>query len=996
MYRQLTFSIGLALVLSLALASSASAELVAWWKMDETSGNVVADSSGNGIDGVLEGGAAIVNDPERGPVFQQNDVAANYVSIADPGGLLNFSSSGPHQGSATIAAWVKSAGTWTNHDAIFSQGEWDDGISLSIKGDTSPAGQLWLAGDGTHSVTFRSDVAVPTEGWHHVAATFAFDGANTVVTLYLDGQATGFSQGNGTIPGQVSAPVGGISRIGLEDRNGSAPRWPFNGSIDDVRIYDTALSQAEIQDVMAGKGGTPGLATDPFPDDKVEDVCPDVILSWTPGEFAATHNVYFGTDFDDVNTASIANPLGVLVSAGQDANTFDPDGLLAFGQTYYWRVDEVNAPPTSDTVFPGPVWSFTAELFAYPVEDVTVTASIPTSPGAQGPERTVDGSGLVDGQHSVGEGDMWLGSAAAGDAVWIQYDFDQVYKLYQMQVWNYNTVYEMLVGLGVKDVTIEYAAEPNEWITLGDFELPRGSGSPDYTGAAIDLAGIPARAVRININSSWGGQTQRFGLSELQFSYIPVYAREPQPASGTTDLDPAVVLSWRAGREAASHRVHLGTDPNAVADGTALVDTVAESRYDLPLLNLGTTYYWMITEVNNAAVPSAWSSEVWDFSTKEFLANDDFESYTDEPGSRLFDVWLDGFEVGGNGSQIGHNDQPYAERTIVHSGRQSAPVSYTNTEGVANSEIERTFASAQDWTAYGADTFSLYFHGEPIGFAEPAAGTIIMNGIGADIYSGADQGRFVYKQLSGNGTITARVESLDNTHEWAKAGVMIRETLDPSSAWAYVVWAGANGVRFQAKPTLGGGGTSDTPVATPEQIAVTAPTWIRLERAGDQFNGYYATDEAGTNWTAMVWNPQTIAMNANVFIGLAVTSHVASTVTQAVFSGVATTGNVTGQWQSSSMMVDQPAGNGIDALYLAIEDGAGRKVTLFHPDPYAVGVGTWTQWAVPLSDLSAAGVNVKAIKKFYLGVGDKTKPSQNASGVLYIDDIAFGRAASEE
>jgi hypothetical protein len=308
-----------ALALIVALGSTSWGALVGHWQLDETSGTVAADSSGNGINGVLQGAAALVNDAERGPVFQQNDVAANYILIADPGGLLNFSSTGPHQGSATIAAWVKSNGNWTNHDTIFSQGEWDDGIGLSIKGDTSPAGQLWLAGDGTHAVTFRSDVAAPTVGWHHVAATFAYDGTTTVVTFYLDGVPTGFAQGNGRLPGRVTAPVGGVSRIGLEDRSGtgSSPRWPFNGSIDDVAVFDTALSQAEMQAVMQGIGTQHGVASHPNPADGAEDVIRDVALSWSAGEFAGTHNVYLGTSAADVEAATLDNPLTTWTSAGR-------------------------------------------------------------------------------------------------------------------------------------------------------------------------------------------------------------------------------------------------------------------------------------------------------------------------------------------------------------------------------------------------------------------------------------------------------------------------------------------------------------------------------------------------------------------------------------------------------------------------------------------------------------------------------------------------------
>ena len=126
------------------------------------------------------------------------------------------------------------------------------------------------------------------------------------------------------------------------------------------------------------------------------------MLSWSAGEFAQTHNVYFGTAYADVNDAGIAD----AVSQNQTATAYDA-GILAFGQTYYWRVDEVNSAPDR-TVFKGQVWSFTVEPFAIPVETVLATASS-ANDNTMGPEKTVDGSGLdaLD-QHSNEPEAMWL------------------------------------------------------------------------------------------------------------------------------------------------------------------------------------------------------------------------------------------------------------------------------------------------------------------------------------------------------------------------------------------------------------------------------------------------------------------------------------------------------------------------------------------------------------------------------------------------------------
>ncbi|MBN1508516.1 MAG: hypothetical protein JW955_16830 [Sedimentisphaerales bacterium] len=739
--------------------------------------------------------------------------------------------------------------------------------------------------------------------------------------------------------------------------------------------------------------GLPRLAADPDPDHLAEDVCRDVVLSWEPGAYAHSHDVYFGTSLDAVTNATVAVPLGVLASPGQDANAYDPDGLLEFGQTYYWRVDEVNSAPDF-TVSNGSVWSFTTEPFIYLLENVTAIAST-TSAADRGPEKMIDGSGLANGQHSIDQADMWLGDAVAGEPVWVRYDFDRTYKMYEMHIWNYNSEYEAFLGFGLKDVTIEYATDVNDWMVLGDFELAQAPGTADYAGWTVNLGGIPAKSIRFVIHRNWGPRVG-YGLSEVQFYYIPAHAREPQPASGAADVDPEVTLAWRAGREAVSHQVYLSTDSNAVADGTAPVDTAESDSFYPGSLSLGQTYYWRVDEVNEAATPSIWQSDVWSFSTKEYFIIDDFESYTDDEANRIYKTWADGYYDDTNGSQVGHNSEPYAELTIVHNGAQAMPFYYENIGGVVNSEAERTFSVAQDWTVNGADTLSLWFRGDPIGFLAISDSEIVMNGIGTDIYSTADEGRVVYKQLSGDGTIVARVDSLDETDPWAKAGVMIRQTLQADSVWAYSVWTPGHGFRFQNRAAVGGSGASDSSVATAEQIAVTAPVWVKLERAGNQFSAYYATDDAPTTWVPSPINPVTITMTDPVYIGLAVTSHNTAETTQAVFSGIATTSNVIGQWQSVSLTVDQPAGNGADTFYVAVEDSLGKKKAINNPSVAAVGMGSWQEWKIPLSDFGGADVNLKSIKKLYLGVGDKTQPSQNAAGVLYIDDVAFGHPAPVE
>ncbi|MHC4487082.1 MAG: discoidin domain-containing protein [Planctomycetota bacterium] len=400
----------------------------------------------------------------------------------------------------------------------------------------------------------------------------------------------------------------------------------------------------------------------------------------------------------------------------QSAASYAVPQRLDFNKTYYWRVDEVNGPPDF-TVYKGDVWQFTVEPFAYPIENIIATASSQFSEDT-GPQKTIDGSGLDENDlHSIEETGVWLSSITGAQPTWIQYEFDRVYKLHQMWIWNHNTSVEPVFGFGIKDATIEYSVDGANWTTLGTtHEFARAPGAAGYAAnTTLGLSGAVAKYVKITANSNWGGIVPQYSLSEVRFFYIPIRAREPSPDSEATDVYPDVVLSWRAGREAAEHDVYLSTDEQAVIDGTAPVTIVTEASHGPLSLDLGQTYYWKINEVNMAETPNTLEGNLWDFTTAVFLVVDDFESYNDldptEPESnRIFNVWIDGYEVPTNGSLVGYDDPPFCE--------QSMPFFYANTGGATYSEAERTFAVGQDWTKYGIKTLSLWFYGDPTNAAE--------------------------------------------------------------------------------------------------------------------------------------------------------------------------------------------------------------------------------------------------------------------------------------
>ncbi len=693
-------------LIGLMLAAPAGAKIVGWWKFDGT----YDDSSGNGNHGTVVG-APTFEGGQYGQSLRLNATTTDqYVNCGTNTGFSTVGEGGTATG-VTLSVWTnrpatsgdfKICGNLTESDWAAGHGfkwaiynnllEFDmrDSVGRFFSRDVAPAAVL---------------PAFAANTWYHVAMVFD-DKAHTL-TEYVNGQAGRVWT---SVPRSLRASTT-MFRIGTDLPNHNTG-VVYRGWLDDLRLYDTPLSVADITDAMNGLSPDAGGASTPQPADKATDVVRDITLVWKVGKYAATHNVYFGTAFDDVNNATVANPTGVLV-AQQDANTYDPAGVLQYGQTYYWRVDEVNAPPTASTIFRGTTWSFTVEPVAYalPTKSITATAS-GSYTALCGPEKTVDGSGLnAADQHGVNNKDMWI-SGKTGPH-WIQYQFDGLYKLQEMWVWNSNQSVEPALGFGVKTATIEYSADGVNWTALSNVpEFAQAPGLDDYAhDTTVLFGGVAAQYVKITPTSNWGGLGQ-YSLSEVRFYHIPVQAREPKPATGATAIDPGVTLSWRAGREAASHQVYLGTDPNALT----LAGTTTVNSYTPTNVGFDATYYWKVVEVNNTEALSTWSGSVWSFTTASYSVVDDMESYNDKEGTSIWNIWIDGYNTSTNGAQVGYGtsaNSTFCETTIVNGGRQSMPFIYTNTNGITNAEAVRTFTDTRDWTLYGIKGLSLAFCGDP-------------------------------------------------------------------------------------------------------------------------------------------------------------------------------------------------------------------------------------------------------------------------------------------
>jgi len=282
-----------------------------------------------------------------------------------------------------------------------------------------PSDESW----GVASIGYTDNATVgefysSPDTWYRAVMSVDMGDTNPFFKLYIDGTLVATHTSGLGLDGRHSLYTDpAVSLLLFADESGEDAEMHYST----VAIWDRPLTAEEIA-VLGGPGDTIvlfGPSSAPNPGDGATDVPRDVVLAWTPGEFAVTHDVYLGALFEDVNTADRANPMGVLVSQGQADAAYDPDGLLDFGQTYYWRVDEVNAVPT--TIFRGEVWSFTAEPFAYPIPGIIATSNGDSEADA-GPENTINGSGLnAADQHSTLSSDMFLGTPGA-DPIYLQYE----------------------------------------------------------------------------------------------------------------------------------------------------------------------------------------------------------------------------------------------------------------------------------------------------------------------------------------------------------------------------------------------------------------------------------------------------------------------------------------------------------------------------------------------------------------------------------------------
>ncbi|MBN2133856.1 MAG: LamG domain-containing protein [Sedimentisphaerales bacterium] len=929
---------GMCLVLWIVLVSAvglARADLVAHWRLDETSGNVAVDDSGNGNDGTLRGDPQWVAGRIGGAL--EFDGTGDYVDCGNDA-IFDITEE------ITLAVWVN-ANDMLNGEHNHWLGKGDN--TYAIKHQSGNNIEFFIYDGDWHSINYTTDIGSLNGEWHHMAGTF--DG--TEMKLYIDGEEAdtlAFSGSIGTATHNVTM-----------GENSQATGRFFDGMLDDARIYDEALSAEEIAGVMMAEPVPYALGPNPT-DGSVLDQR-SAALQWRAGAFAASHNVYFGESLEDVDQG-LAEAVATTEASLSTADIAAYAGGLTPGQTYYWRVDEVN-DVHADSPWRGDVWSFRVRpLTAWnpsPTDGVSyvrLDADLDWESGLDVLFHTLYFSESFDEvNQGVGGGYMTVavgfdpGPLEVGTTYYWRVDeFARTAITTRGEIWSFTTVPEVQVS--DPDLIGWWTLDEGQGTTAVDWSGHGNHGafvgSPQWTygvqGSALQLSDgahveIPAVNVETNTvtmtawvkrqgnQSDWaavlfsregsGVSGMGFGPSnELRYHWMDLYwdfttgiippdrewffmalvveptqatlyyngtetfvrneaAHDPDPfdnvirigrdwagrdLAGTVDdvrfynkvlseaellavmrgnpllawnprpAPDAVVdirtissLSWSAGDAVASHNVYFGSDGAAVAaagtDAPEYQGNQAGTVFSVAgLVALGGgDYFWRIDEV--AADETVQTGTVWKFTAPAYVLVDNFESYTNEVGSRVFEKWIDGVGFtqpvdtpgNGTGALVGHDiwtaGTPFTtimETSIVHGDGQSMPLYYDNTEPPYRSEADRTWLVAENWQVEGVTDLRLYVRGE-----------------------------------------------------------------------------------------------SDNDAA---------------------------------------------------------------------------------------------------ALYVVIEDSAGNAAVVPHSDAAATTATDWIEWKIPLADLTAAGVNIASVRKMSIGVGSRTAPTPGGAGVIYVDDIRVTAAAAGE
>jgi hypothetical protein len=513
-------------------------------------------------------------------------------------------------------AWIKTTGLgdWISWGQNTNTQKWIGRVNDNAGNGAVGALRTECSGGYIISTTVIND-----DEWHHVASVLESAGSPTVedITMYVDG---------------VPEAISGVRPVGI-DTVGGRNVWiadghhdrPLPGLIDDVRLYNHAMTQAEILAAMEGSEGYP-YALGPVPADgtMIEDTW--TVLSWSPGDFAVSHDVYIGDNYDEVNAGAEStfqgNQSATLITIGFPGFSFS-DGLIP-GTTYYWRIDEVNdTEPNSP--WKGPIWSFSippkTAYFPDPAdgaEAVSVNTKLSWTPGFGAKlHHAYFGDNFDDvlnaaGALPLGDSTFDPGPLEMAKTYYWRVDEFDILETHKGDVWSFTTegaVSALNPANGAVDIT----------------QTPVLTWAPGF-GATYDIYfGADPAALEKKASGNLGEESYETGELEWNTTYY-----------------------WR-------------------------VDEANSANADSPW----TGPLWSFTTANFLIIDDMESYNDLDEADPD--SNRIYLAWIDGFGNPAI-----------NGSVVGNFDAPFAEQGIVHSGIQSMPMAYDNAVGKSEATLTLT------------------------------------------------------------------------------------------------------------------------------------------------------------------------------------------------------------------------------------------------------------------------------------------------------------------
>jgi len=873
---KLTDVVSLVLLLTACAGVGEAGSLVGYWSFDEGPGDIVPDLSGNGNDGTVNGTPTWIDGPFGSAL--ELDGETDFVDCGNSESL-NLTEA------VSLSAWVRTVDAGESGEQLGGQNHYISKYdSYGVKHRTNLL-IFWIYDGGWHATRISIDATFNGE-WHHVVGTY--DGS--VLKTYVDGRLEGDLVHEGSIALNT--------RNVLIGNNPASDTEKLEGAIDEAYIYNRALSAAHVQELLAGVAPSFLRAEEPDPADRARGVV-HPLLQWTPGEDAVLHKLYVGTS-PELSEADFQGQLQMALywyAAG-----------LAPGQTYYWRVDEVQGDGTTAT---GHVWSFTS-----------------ASPQAYDPLPR-DGGKWIDPNSvtltwefgtDAQTHDLYFGTdraaVEAGDAS--AFVVAQPMNNYEPGALEKDTTYYWRVdeqsGAGATTAgsvwTFTTAGGPYEGVKAEYF-------------ANADLIGTPA-VVRSEprIDFLWGdGDVE--GINS--------------PAEGIP------TNNYSARWSAELHVAHSG-----------------EYRFVINVNNSGRL--WLDGKVlidrwpNDGGIPEYTTKRLELEAGRVYSLVMEWNKYNPTGLARL--EWID----------------PFGDRMVIPAGHLQLPLR-ANQPAPGAAQADVTHEIELGWhSGYQSAQHDVYFGA--VGEAVAAADTTT-----AGIYRGRqdlDDTAFDPGMLDWATTYYWRVDEVN--------------TAEADSPWQGRVWS------FTTADFLV---VDDFESYSNEVGERPFEVWVdgfgfSLPEPGDPGNASNAM--VGHD----VWSP-----GSPYFNGLIMETSIVHTGRQSLpvdYNNVKTpyTSEIERTWEAPqdwtvngvvvlTLHFRGVAGNTGDDFYVGLEDGAGNVGVVTHPDPNAVLATQWSEWEIPLSEFGDAGLNVAAVKKMVIGLGDRDVPVPGGAGSFYLDDIRVTR-----